>query len=284
MISFSSPHLWPQHLKVLLAGNAGTGKTALAATFPQPLFIDCANNISKVVTGEIRPFIKATNELELRSAHKVVADLELQRELLGDYEIQTVVLDGVEELQRRMLLERMQDNGRTETLIEDWGWIATKLNAILDSFSSLPVHLVATCRLNTEQEKLLIQGQFHDQIHNYVDYALLTERTLDIDFSGIETALVDGEITLTNLPEGADAKFEVSSIPNKWTHSISGEIQISNPTFDNLWDIHTEAGTNAAELSGIEIADMDEAQAILGEIFRETHSLSSSEDSEQPNT
>ncbi len=237
IIHFSTKgKFWPQHLRVLVAGDPGTGKTTFATDFPDPFVINCAGGLASVADQE---FAYADVYSEADVATAVEAIKAGSDGPLGDYTPQTLVIDSIDELQRRIMLSRLNEKQRSETQIDDWGWIATRFNKMFTALANLDMHLVITCRINDEMDKLAIGGQFGNQIHNYVDYALRAETPLK------------------DLPEGADELLATYRLTNddSWTHALTGTDPILQ-SFEALSLTHEQKGaimTASSEEEGVEI-------------------------------
>lgn len=267
-IQFSSAgDLWPQYLRVLVGGSPGVGVTTFATTCPNPLFVMCNGGLSTLAKTPGIPYLRVNNEKDLFIAKEVASNPQDFPELNG-YVPETLVIDSLDDLQRRLLLDRMKSEGRSETRIEDWGWIATRLNAIFVQLTSLPLHLIVTCRINSETGDLLLQGQFRDQIHNYVDYALAIQELLDEEwFDNYALRCEEGDVDTYNLAAHMVAKRTLLHTPSLlWTHGLV-EFRQTDPMFESLWDIHTTSGGlyRTSELVGL--VDHDEAVKILAAIM-----------------
>lgn len=258
--------VWPKHLRVLVAGDPGTGRTSFAATFPNPFIANACGGLATLAGRDI-PFAEIETENDLFQVTEMISNEVLSEEMLEGYKVETLVIDSIDELQRRMLLKRMADDGRTETKIEDWGWIATRLNKIFGRLVELPVHLVVTCKLNNEVDRLLIQGQFGEQIHNYVDYAFRTDVAIDQATLSENAELIDGELVL---PRELDIprRYMLNTWADSWTHSLLGDRLDMPADFEALWDAHNAAGESVSQ-ERTEMPDPDGAKAILEEVFSE---------------
>jgi len=247
IIHFSTKgKFWPEHLKVLVAGDPGSGKTSFATGFPNPFVVNCAAGLASVTNREF-PYADVYSEADVAT---VVEAIKAGPEgALGDYVPETLVIDSVDELQRRILMSRLADKKRSETTMEDWGWIATRFNKIFTAITSLDMHVVITCRINDEMDKLAIGGQFGNQIHNYIDYAFRTE------------------VPLKELPEGADPVLGTYRLTNddSWTHALTG----TDPIIQDYGSFHLTHNQQGAimcassEEEGVEIEGADEDLEII---------------------
>jgi hypothetical protein len=227
----------------------------------------CNGGLSTLAKIPGVPYLRVNNEKDLFVAKEVVENPQDFPELNG-YVPETLVIDSLDDLQRRLLLDRMKSEGRSETKIEDWGWIATRLNAVFVQLTSLPVHLVVTCRLNSETGDLLLQGQFRDQVHNYVDYALAIEEVPDEEwFTDFAIQHVDDDTDLYDIAVNAVTKRTLMHSPAcRWTHGLV-EFRQTDPSFESLWEIHTATGALHQISEFTNLVDHDEAVEILTAIM-----------------
>ena len=172
---------YPTHLRMLVAGHSGSGKTRLAAGFPNPIFADARAGLMSVADRGV-PFVRLTcaaDLLELRLA--LDCSPEERREKFG-HDVDTLVLDTLDEFQRVLLAERLLSEKRSETTISDYGWLGQRMHTIFEGLMSLPLHVVVNCHLKdiTEGEGQLfvkpgLVGAFTDQVHQYMDFSLLLQ-------------------------------------------------------------------------------------------------------------
>ena len=113
----------PQDRPVIMTicGDAGTGKTRLAATFPKPIFIRAEDGMQSIPAAE-RP-----DAFPLLSAHSTPSQglaalfdqlLALLRE---DHDYQTLVIDSVTALDVLFTAEALEKDGRAKTLAQALG-------------------------------------------------------------------------------------------------------------------------------------------------------------------
>lgn len=167
---------YPTHLRMLLVGDHYAGKTTLALSAPDPLFIVLGNADTTSLASSGARFVEVSTEAELMELKKNLQS-ENAEEIFGG-PVKTLVFDTVDELQRILLMNRLKEERRTNTKIDDWGWIGIRMNAIARGISSLDVHIIYLSASKTDEDGNIrpgLQGAFVDQIHNFVDVsALLT--------------------------------------------------------------------------------------------------------------
>ena len=126
----------PKHLKFVVYGAAGTGKTVLGASAPKPLVLDTERGILSIAKKNV-DVVEVQSLKQLNEVHKFLSKSE------HDYE--TVVLDPATELAEYMLAEY-------KPLYKDkrqaYGQMAEEMVAVMNSFRELPMHVV----FNAHQE------------------------------------------------------------------------------------------------------------------------------------
>lgn len=273
-VTLSGKQHWPEHLRVLVGGFSGSGKSRFASTFPNPLVANCLGEGGYTNWA----FSPGTPLVDIESEADMITFRELALNGIGSYKVETLVIDSVDELQRKLLLERLAAEGRIETKIEDWGWLANRLNAIFTNLSQQPFNLVILCRKNIETNGLALQGQFAASVHNYVDYAF--ESTLDPDLSKEEAQAVMDQLADDSQPfPDIDMKYVLTAGPTiAWTYSKVDNEKfklVLNADYSDLKSLHLSAVDIMEETvssHGTVIQDLDEAREILKEIFEDDFS------------
>lgn len=107
-ITISKPEARPPILTI--CGDAGTGKTSLAATFPNPIFIRVEDGVGRiheaVPVPDVFPVVKSEEDLQA----------QLIWLLKNDHKYKTVVIDSVSALESLFTEVILQQDGRAKTL------------------------------------------------------------------------------------------------------------------------------------------------------------------------
>ncbi|MBU6287640.1 MAG: AAA family ATPase [Chloroflexi bacterium] len=139
--------LW---FKILLHGDSGAGKTWLASTAPNCVVLLTERN------GEqsIRMANPDARYAIVNTAQEVREFLSLaQKGELGtkDEPVETLVLDGLTEIQR-LLKDEMQSQKGDEFSIRDWGELTEKMRRLLRLLRDLPYNVVCTALTEHDTE------------------------------------------------------------------------------------------------------------------------------------
>ena len=166
-----------KYVRALIAGEAGSGKTSVALTFPDPVFITAGKNLTTLARNGSK-YVKISNENNLFDVKTAIQK--------GEIELQTLVIDLVEDLQQLLFTQRFAAEKRDPWNVknEDWNWVSAKMNGIFDSLNELPINVLYLTRCKDvggyDGEQLVVKpniiGSFANQVYDYVDYALFLER------------------------------------------------------------------------------------------------------------
>jgi len=160
----------PKYLKALVYGEPGAGKTYLAATAPNPLFVDVEGGTMTIRNRQI-PVAKA----ECWADVEEILD-HLQAGTKGWTGFETLVIDSISEVQylcnEALLIEnfaRKPDTLDPDVLDQQgWGKSFVRMNRILRRFRNLPMHVVMTALVDVVKDDItkkvsyrpLVQGKF----------------------------------------------------------------------------------------------------------------------------
>lgn len=186
-----------RHIKILVAGPPGSGKTRSASTWPDPLYADVEGRLLSVRDRDVHSIdIRSIADLdELRAA--LAQDPKVREKILG-VPVQTIVIDTVDEVARLIIKERLRAEKRDQMQMTDWGYLADSLRALLRGYRNLDMNVVMNVHVRSESdsetgrtwEKPAIQGQVGDEIAAYVDEAVLLVARPTVDPKTGERVLV----------------------------------------------------------------------------------------------
>jgi phage nucleotide-binding protein len=146
------------HLKVLVYGRNGMGKTRFACTAPKCLVVDVAEKGTK----SVRTY-KDVDVYPARSWREVVWAYWFLK--AGGHEYESVVLDTITGMQNVCMVEVLKEAGDRDPTkdpktasMRDWGKLAQLMKEQLLNFRNLPMHVIFTAQERTydneEEERL----------------------------------------------------------------------------------------------------------------------------------
>jgi hypothetical protein len=253
-INFCGEDEYPSHMRVLIVGQPGVGKTTLAAQFPNPLWINAACGITTLARIGGIPYVDFTCEMDLFNVKQLVDSGDAEN-LIGR-PIETIVIDSVDEMQRLLLIERLNNERRAETKLDDWGWLNARMHAIFGGLSQLPVNLVViahTKDVNVGDEvifKPALGGQFCEHIHEYVDMSLWMHANTLIPSEETDSENISVERWLLTTPH-----YEA-----EWVNDKTGCLPEILPIEDDFFSVIKElfSGVSLEKSSSIKVQVAEE--------------------------
>lgn len=235
----------PGALKVLLVGDAGTKKTILASTFPNPHIVDLddgmmsvrGRDVTYVTIGEkettdsdfIDMVCKTDKKLPTRCAFlKAQALLEHWANKLGPGD--TLILDSLTFYTDAALRYVLKINNQKDPRIQDWGAAQKLIEATLEELNKLPCHVVVTAHRDMKQDKETEQiffvpqtiGKLAKKLPAYFDEVWRT--TVKPTKKGGETLLNYAIETAKARREDGKSRLNLPSV-------------IEEPTFDKIMEL-----------------------------------------------
>lgn len=226
---------YPKYARILVGGSSGVGKTRFALTAKNPLWVSASPGMATLSLHSGVRYVDIQTEDQL---------FELKNILLGDHEVlngpvETLVVDTVDELQRRMLQGKLAKERRTDIRADDWNWIAQRMDAVFKGLNELPMHIIYITHLkemggfdDSVTVKPNIQGGFAEQIHSHVDGSFWIRSngsanlSLDVVLSESHEPWADKDKTpsedklLASVPTWTDKRymFTSSTAAAEWVH------------------------------------------------------------------
>lgn len=187
-------------LKVMISGPPKSGKTTLLGTVPNILVLDTephANNLESIAHLDV-PYATITNSDDLRHVAMVLGNESLRKQLAqssyGLPDIGAVAIDTLDTLQKILKQERMKEQRTTQFLRDDWGWLKTEMEKIVEMFTALPMHVFFIVHTKTQEigkgddayTTVLpgLEGAIAQSIAGMVGYSLLSFRKEEIAADG----------------------------------------------------------------------------------------------------
>ncbi len=161
-----------------------THNTLLSSTFVNPFYASAEGGLMSIADRNI-PYIDIKTSADLLAfKHAVDQDPKTRQAVLG-FPVDTVVVDTIDEIQRILIRERLEEQKKESMALQDWGWLGEQMQAIIRGFRNLPLNVVFTCHLKESQDSDSgrvwmepgLQGAIAGQIPAAVDLALLLRTT-----------------------------------------------------------------------------------------------------------
>ena len=128
-------------LKVLVYGQAGSGKTTLTKTLPKPVVLSAEDGLLSLKDDNI-PFVEIKNIGDLHDAYSWLKDSD---------EFESVVLDSISEIAEVVLAheKKVNKDGRAA-----YGEMDVQLSEIIRAFRDLNMHVLMTAKLEKQQDEM----------------------------------------------------------------------------------------------------------------------------------
>ena len=128
-------------LKVLVYGQAGSGKTSLAKTLPKPVVLSAEDGLLSLKDDNI-PFIEIKSIGDLHEAYSWLSESD---------EFESVVLDSISEIAEVVLAheKKVNKDGRAA-----YGEMDVQLSEIIRAFRDLNMHVLMTAKLEKQQDEM----------------------------------------------------------------------------------------------------------------------------------
>lgn len=137
-------------VKLLVYGQAGAGKTTLAATMPEPIIISAEGGLLSIQAADL-PYIEVTNMETLMEAYQWVAESDEAKQF------KSIVLDSLSEIGEVVLnFEKKRTvNGKLVDPRQAYGAMQEQLTDIIRAFRDLPGrHVLMTAKLEKSQDEM----------------------------------------------------------------------------------------------------------------------------------
>ncbi len=187
-----------------ICGFAGAGKTLLASTAPDPLFVFFQENPRlKSIADRYIPHVKIVNDDDGLVLEKM---LTLATHLaVVEHDYKTLVIDTGDELFREVKRGRSRGNDG-EFGPGDWGWLGDTYSEMMTSLVDLDMRLIVLFHVKNTQDgddgqmvrELLLQGSAKDEAAGWFDVVAMLDAFEVIDDDTGETETRRGLLTHTS--------------------------------------------------------------------------------------
>ena len=142
-----------KHLKVLLFGDSGSGKTYTAASagsedFPVAILETEANGMLSIQASNPHAFV--VHATSIADVEDFIRDIKSpDGELRGKHGVQAVVIDSLTEIQR---LVKEDIVGNSQASLQHWLLITERMRRLIRAIRDLDLHVVCTCLAATKYD------------------------------------------------------------------------------------------------------------------------------------
>ena len=185
-IKYTTKDKGDPHIRVLLYGEMGSGKTTAAATFPHPFIINTDKGL-KTLQGRDIPYIDIVREEKVyQTILQILLALRKDRNALG-FPVETIVIDGFTSLGELLLDEIVRENrsianwadssGKDKALFDDYGMLRQRIWSIVTLLQDIPYHVVGTAWTTIEKDEITgriigrpdLVGKMRESLGGYFD-------------------------------------------------------------------------------------------------------------------
>jgi hypothetical protein len=176
----AGPNDYGTWVKALIAGEPGAGKTRTASTWPGVLYADAEGGQLSVADRQ-PPSIAIDSTATLTELHSALTQKGPVREKMLGFDVQTVVIDTLDEIARLFIRERLASEHKESMAIQDWGWLGDRLRDLVRGWRNLDMNVLFLVHVKAQEDsetgrvtyKPSIQGAMGDELAAYVDLAVL---------------------------------------------------------------------------------------------------------------
>ena len=120
------------HVKAVVYGGSGTGKTTFAGTAKDAIFASAEGGLLSIANKNPN-YVDITSLQDLRD---LLVYLKTEK-----HNYKTVIIDSITEINEIIKVEIEKKNGRA-MIIADWGTLSKDIRALLRAFRALPMHVL----------------------------------------------------------------------------------------------------------------------------------------------
>lgn len=167
-------------LKLLIAGESGAGKTRISSTAPNVLYASAEAGLMSVADRS-PAYVDIKTIADLAELRVALAQEPAKRAQIFGCEVDTVVIDTIDEVQRLLTRERLDATRKEALTMQDFGWLGDQVRGIVRGYRNLDLNVIFTVHTKTVTDeesgrvfvKPALQGAMADEIAAYVDLAVV---------------------------------------------------------------------------------------------------------------
>lgn len=140
----------PPYLKILVYGEPGVGKTCFAASSPTPLVVDAEHGTRSLLNHPELHDVNVLPVYDWPTMESLLFGLHNKEEKYNKFE--TIVVDSVSELQRRVMDEQLKKK-ETEVFVpqgKDYQENTERMRRFANFLRDLPINLVLTAHVKEQ--------------------------------------------------------------------------------------------------------------------------------------
>lgn len=181
---------------ILLAGPGGSGKTLLASTAPDGLFVFFREEPTlKSIAARAPQFVKLLNEIDAEGSLTWAAHEKLRGIIahltMNPTDYKTLIIDSGDELFQAMKVARTMRQGG-EFGAGDWNWLADMWREMLEALTALEMDVIFILHTKSQRlddsgtfRELMLQGQAVDETSTWFDVVAALDTFEVPDESGL---------------------------------------------------------------------------------------------------
>lgn len=268
---------YPSHLRMLVVGPPGCGKTTLGTQFPNALFVTAGGDLTTLARHGSVPYVQIRSLEDLFVVKKLLDLPQEDREAAFGFPVESLVIDTVDNLQRVLLWDHVRNDGRTDTSASDWGWIAERFHRIFSGLRQLDLHLLFLARpkdVHYGDDRAVIQpalgGAFATDIHDYVHVSAYMSAGDVVDLEAYLARLNTLSYTETNeisIQSDTESKMRrtlrTTPLPHiPWANDKTGTlpkiVESDDNMFFNIWELVSPVSLQESSSLTVEVPPQKE--------------------------
>ena len=138
------------HVKALILGEPGAGKTRSASFWPKPILADCEHGRMAVADRKL-PYVEINTSAEMFA---LIEEMERESRLpVSHRRFQTLIIDTLDSFQRIVMQERLRAE-RKDSFDgwKDWGYLDAKMSQFVQRLQNLRMNLVVNLHVKDTKD------------------------------------------------------------------------------------------------------------------------------------
>jgi len=219
--------------RVLVYGNAGSGKTRFASTFPKPLFIDTDKGMRSIPTGDIK-MIRLPKVGTYTMLLNILTDI---RNKAGDFvpggplaDRETIVIDSISSLADEYLMQEIMIGNKRDPIME---------NAQRDDYGRLKIALIQVGNVikDISDTKNVVVTALVDEEKDELTGALEGKPMMTGKYRDIIGAVFDEEYFMERSEVAGAVKYNLYATKYKWYEAktrLLDQVRFEDANYDKI--------------------------------------------------